>query len=91
LSPGGGDTVATALTITLFHLGQNPSVYKELTELIRDKFATFDSINAPTAGKIPLLDAVLNEAMRVSPVLAGPMWRRTDIPIEVAGHMVPGG
>lgn len=27
--------------------------------------------------------------MRVSPVLPGPMWRRTDNPIPVAGHFVP--
>ncbi|RDW74852.1 hypothetical protein BP6252_05994 [Coleophoma cylindrospora] len=91
LVTGGGDTVATALTTSFFHLGQNPSIYQELTKSLRSMFSTFESINAPAASKIPLLDAVLNEAMRVSPVLPGPMWRRTDNPIEVAGHSVPGG
>ncbi|KAJ5133414.1 hypothetical protein N7526_004779 [Penicillium atrosanguineum] len=88
--PGGGDTVATALTNTFWHLGQNPAVYERLVSEIRSEFLTSESIVSPkVAQKIPYLDAVINESMRVSPVLPGPMWRHTDNPIPVAGHMVP--
>ena len=87
---GGGDTVATALTNTFFHLGQNPSVYKHLVTEIRNQFPTSASLLSPKlAREIPYLDAVLKESMRVSPVLPGPMWRHTDYPIPVAGHMIP--
>ncbi|KAF9885993.1 hypothetical protein FE257_012171 [Aspergillus nanangensis] len=91
LVTGGGDTVATALTNTFWHLGQNPTVYKRLVSEIRNEFPTSDSVLSPKlAQKIPYLDAVLNESMRLSPVLPGPMWRRTDNPIPVAGYIVPG-
>ncbi|EXJ81947.1 hypothetical protein A1O1_08014 [Capronia coronata CBS 617.96] len=91
LVTGGGDTVATALTATMFFLGQYPEVYQKLTSEVRALFPTSDSINSQTAGReLKYLDAVLNETMRVSPVLPGPMWRRTDVPISVAGYMVPG-
>ncbi|GES61994.1 benzoate 4-monooxygenase cytochrome P450 [Aspergillus terreus] len=90
LVTGGGDTVATALTNTFWHLGQNPVVYKRLVSELRSEFASSDSLLSPKiAQKTPYLDAVLNESMRVSPVLPGPMWRHTDNPIPVAGYMVP--
>lgn len=90
LVTGGGDTVATALTNTFWHLGQNPAVYDRLISEVRNEFPTSDSLlSNKLAQKIPYLDAVLNESMRVSPVLPGPMWRRTDNAIPVAGHMVP--
>jgi hypothetical protein len=83
LNPGGGDAVSTALTMAFFHLGQNPEICTELTSSIRSHFPTFDSINASAAGRdISLLDAVPNEAMRVSSILPGPMWRRTGCPVS---------
>lgn len=58
---------------------------------IRRTFSTpAEIVSTKLAQQIPLLDAVLNESMRVSPVLPGPMWRRSDKPIQVAGHIVPG-
>jgi cytochrome P450 len=78
--------------MTMFHLGQHPEVYERLVKEVRTTFQTYDAINSREAGqKIPYLDAVLNEAMRVTPVLPGPMWRRTDNPIVVCGYPVPGG
>jgi cytochrome P450 len=55
--------------MTFYHLGANPHIDNQLTASLRNGFPTFDSINAPAALKIPLLEAVLKEAMRVSPVL----------------------
>ncbi|KAI8635559.1 benzoate 4-monooxygenase cytochrome P450 [Xylariaceae sp. FL1651] len=92
LVAGGGDTVATALTMIMFHLGQHADVMEKLSKEIRQTFETFDSINSHTAGqKIPYLDAVAKEAMRVTPVLPGAMWRRADHPLVVCGYPVPAG
>jgi cytochrome P450 len=84
--------VATALTTTFFHLGQHPEIYERLVKEVRATFATYESINSRTTGQgIPFMDAVLNEAMRITPVLPGPMWRRTDHPLNVCNYPVPGG
>lgn len=92
LVTGGGDTVATALTMTMWNLGKHLDVYRDLQTQIRSTFSTYDKINSKAvASEVPLVDAVLNESMRMNPVLPGPMWRRTDNPIIVDGHAVPGG
>ncbi|KFG79457.1 benzoate 4-monooxygenase cytochrome P450 [Metarhizium anisopliae] len=92
LVTGGGDTVATALTVTMWNLGRNTKVLAELQDQVRSTFASCEDITSrDVASKIPMIDAVLNESMRTNPVLPGPMWRRTDAPIVVAGHVVPGG
>ncbi|KAI0965286.1 benzoate 4-monooxygenase cytochrome P450 [Xylaria arbuscula] len=92
LIAGGGDTVATALTSIMYHLGQHPDIMEKLCKEIRETFETFDSINSHTVGqRIPYLDAVANEAMRISPVLPGAMWRRADHPLVVCGYPVPAG
>lgn len=92
LVTGGGDTVATALTVTMWNLSQNKSIHKKLTDQIRQAFPNYDEIDSKSvAAKVPLVDAVLNESMRLNPVLPGPMWRRTDHPIVVSGQPVPGG
>lgn len=92
LVTGGGDTVATALTVTMWNLGRNPTIYAQLTEQLRSTFSQYEGMDSKSiATKVPLVDAVLNESMRLNPVLPGPMWRRTDDPIPVCGHAVPGG
>lgn len=92
LVTGGGDTVATALTVTMWNLKRHPQVYEDLLNQIRSKFSSCEQITSQAvASQIPLVDAVLNESMRLNPVLPGPMWRRTDKSIVVDGHVVPGG
>ncbi|OCL10396.1 benzoate 4-monooxygenase cytochrome P450 [Glonium stellatum] len=89
LVAGGSDTVATALTLIFWHLGQNPSVYQRLVRDVRRAFNTSEEIDSHKAAKISYLKAVMNEAMRVTPVLPGPMWRRADHTIQVGEHLVP--
>ncbi|KAJ5675967.1 hypothetical protein N7462_008864 [Penicillium macrosclerotiorum] len=92
LVTGGGDTVATALTVTMWNLGRHADIYQELTGQLRARFARYEDIDSKTVSvQVPLVDAVLNESMRLNPVLPGPMWRRTDHPIPVCGYAVPGG
>ncbi|OJJ55057.1 hypothetical protein ASPSYDRAFT_135540 [Aspergillus sydowii CBS 593.65] len=92
LVTGGGDTVATALTVTMWNLGRHTPIYKDLISQVRTAFPSYEDITSQSvATKVPLLDAVLNESMRLNPVLPGPMWRRTDKAIVVDNVVVPGG
>jgi cytochrome P450 len=86
---GGSDTVATALTMVLWNLGQNPSAYNRLVRELRETFESLEDINSHKAAAIPYLEAVMNEAMRVSPVLPGPMWRRASHVLKVGEHIIP--
>lgn len=90
----GSDGTATALTATTFLLLTHPQVYQQLRDNIRAVFDIEDDIkSAALAGdRIPLLDAVLNEAMRLYPPVAVtlprvvPPWGAT-----IDGLFVPGG
>ncbi|KAH8736553.1 cytochrome P450 [Ilyonectria robusta] len=90
----GSDGTATALTATTFLLLTHPQVYQQLRDNIRAEFAIEDDIKstALAGDRIPLLDAVLNEAMRLYPPVAVtlprvvPPWGAT-----IDGLFVPGG
>ncbi|KAK7417360.1 hypothetical protein QQX98_004637 [Neonectria punicea] len=68
----GSDGTATALTATIFLLLTHHHVYQQLRDSIRTEFELEEDINsAALAGdRIPLLDAVLNESMRLYPPVA---------------------
>ncbi|MEL6525627.1 MAG: cytochrome P450 [Chloroflexota bacterium] len=62
----GHETSANALTWTLFLLSQHPDIYRN----VRDELAGVLGGDAPTIeqlGKLPYLEAVINESMRVLP------------------------
>lgn len=76
----------------MWNLGRNPAIYKQPTEQLRTTFTHYEGIGSQAiAAQLPLINAVLNESMRLNPVLPGPMWRRTGNPIPVAGYAVPPG
>ncbi|KAI9686051.1 MAG: hypothetical protein M1822_004034 [Bathelium mastoideum] len=90
LVAGGGDTVATALSMTMWNLGTHKDIYNELQKQIRDSFSSFESITSKAVtSEVPLVDAVINESMRLNPVLPGPMWRRTEKPILIDDQLIP--
>ena len=62
----GHETTASALTWTLFFLMQHPRVYSDLLDELQGVLHG----SAPTAeqlSRLPLLDAVINESMRLMP------------------------
>lgn len=73
----GSETTASLLAGCLFHLGKNPSMLKKLTLMIRQEFATSQEINSKALAKLAYLTAVLNEALRIYPPVAGATPRVT--------------
>lgn len=85
----GHETTASALTWTLFLLAQHPVVYSDLMEELRGELGG----EAPTVeqlGRLPLLDAVINESMRLFPP---GLWflRVATKPVSFGRYTVPEG
>lgn len=97
----GSDTTSGAITGTLMHIMTNPRVYhelqREIDNAVNNGLAPTDSIIASAqAKKLPYLQAVIREALRVWPPVANIFSR--DVPPEgdtvtVDGESVnlPGG
>ncbi|KAF2839020.1 cytochrome P450 [Patellaria atrata CBS 101060] len=76
----GSETTATLLSGLTNHLCQNKRVLKLLSDEIRGTFKSEDEITQAAAAKLPYLNAVLNEALRMC----------TPIPCAL-GRIVPKG
>ncbi|PYI24529.1 putative cytochrome P450 [Aspergillus violaceofuscus CBS 115571] len=63
----GGETVATFLAATTFHLLRNVAVYRKLQAEIRGRFKTYTEITNSTAQTLPYLQAVISEGLRIYP------------------------
>ncbi|KAJ5758202.1 Cytochrome P450 [Penicillium nucicola] len=84
----GSDTTAATLTNILFHLVNNQALYKELqTEL--DSFLPELSYDKLTSSK--LLDAVINETLRLHPAVPSGVQRVTPAEgVKIGETYVPG-
>jgi cytochrome P450 len=85
----GHETTSLALTWTFYLLSEHPSVYEKLREelqsVLGDSTPTLDTI-----GKLPYLEWVLNESMRLYP----PAWsqgRRAVEAFDLDGYHFPAG
>jgi cytochrome P450 len=89
----GRETSAVGLTSATFQILTHPDVYKKLCEEIRALFPTVADINLQdTLSKLPYLDAVLWEALRIHAPLANGFTR--VVPAEqkdfmAYGHHIP--
>lgn len=95
LIAAGADTTSTTLAATLFYLTL-PASEKYLTELtasLRASFDTIDSISGPSILAQPLLRAVADEALRLSPSVPTHLPRMVvEKPgITIASHFIPAG
>ncbi|MCU0496770.1 MAG: cytochrome P450 [Anaerolineae bacterium] len=86
----GHDTTVTSNTNILLHLAQNPHAL----QCARDEqnaLAPDDRVfNLDTLKKMPYLDAVIHESMRLIPPIAG-MFRITIQDVEFNGYRIPKG
>ncbi|GAB4205991.1 MAG: cytochrome P450 [Roseiflexaceae bacterium] len=85
----GHDSSANTLTWALFLLAQHPQVYADLRDelhgLLRGAAPTLEQL-----GRLPLLDGVLKETMRLmTPAIM--IKRDTTATCEIGGYLVPGG
>ncbi|KAI4086368.1 MAG: hypothetical protein LQ344_007593 [Seirophora lacunosa] len=90
----GSETTATALSGIMSNLldPDNVDIYRQLQDEIRTAFAHESDIVAGSVDKLPLLNAVIEEGLRVCPPVALGMPR--VVPrggSEVAGHWLPEG
>lgn len=80
----------TAVTSIIHFVLQSPSTHRKLVDELRGAFASTDEITDDVARKLPYLNAVIIEALRMCPpaVAAGP---RVSQGGYVDGHYIPRG
>ncbi|KAE8158592.1 cytochrome P450 [Aspergillus tamarii] len=80
----------TAVTSIIHFVLQSPSTHRKLVDELRGAFASTDEITDDVARKLPYLNAVIIEALRMYPpaVAAGP---RVSQGGYVDGHYIPRG
>ena len=88
----GGETTSTFLAATTYYLLQNAPVYAKLQAEIRNAFTDYASITAAAAQRLPYLQAVISEGLRMYPPGSQGFPRLSPAPgTTVAGHWIPEG
>ncbi|KAI0437441.1 cytochrome P450 [Xylaria telfairii] len=93
----GGDTVSCTIAALFFYLSRYPSCYDQLAREIRTNFASEDELRAgPKLSGCLYLRACIDEALRMSPPIAGTLWRQLasddgNEPLLIDGLTVPQG
>lgn len=87
----GTDTIATTVSSALYNLLQVPDVMTELQAEVCDA-AEHSSMDNKNLAQLPLLDAVIDEAMRLAPATPSALSRRVPEPgSEICGYFMPPG
>lgn len=84
----GHETTATALAWLFYHLGNNPAVEAKLFDELAA--AGGRDIVPHEAAKLPYLDAVIKESMRLTPVITW-VGRRLERPMQIGRWNLPAG
>lgn len=88
----GSETTATLLAGVTYLLLKNPQVMRKLQEEVRGTFQSDDQITLENCNKLEYIHAVLTEALRMYPPVAGGLPRIVDAQGDmINGHWVPGG
>jgi len=85
----GHETSGNALTWTLLLLSQHPQVASDLVDELEGELRG-EPPTVEQLGRLPLLENVLKESMRIIPP-APVTWRRAAHSIEVGGYEIPEG
>ncbi len=91
----GSDTVATVLRAAILYVSTSPRIWRKLVKEL-DEAVVARRLSRPAryeeARRLPYLDAVVQEALRIHPVPGAPMYR--VVPKEgttMNGFFLPGG
>jgi hypothetical protein len=87
----GSETTATTLLGTFYKLASHPQVQDQLAGILKELFATEAEITVDSTKDIPLLDAVISEALRLCYAVPGGLPRIPQGGDVYSGHFVPGG
>jgi cytochrome P450 len=86
----GSETTATALSGIVYYLSKNPDCMVQLQKEVAGAFTSYDNIKGNSAAKLPYLNAVIEEGLRLYPPVAFGLPRVSPGAI-VSGHYVPTG
>lgn len=91
LVAAGSETTASLLSGAVFHLLKNETALRKVTDEVRSSFANEDEITFATVARLPYLQAVIDESLRMYPPVPGALPRRTPPEGDVIdGYTVPG-
>jgi len=92
LTTAGSETTATVLGGTLNYLVHNPGTMATLLNEIRGNFHSFDDITLDAIRKLPYLNAVISEGLRLCPPIPWVLPRKVPPSGDtVCGVWLPGG
>ncbi|MEM9808688.1 MAG: cytochrome P450, partial [Cyanobacteria bacterium P01_D01_bin.56] len=83
----GHETTATALTWALYWIYSRPDIYQRLM----DELNSCDISDPLSITRLPYLNAVCNETLRIYPVAMLTFPRRAEQPLELMGHNIESG
>lgn len=92
LAAAGAETTATALTGMISHLAKDDKILAKLITEIRTTYSSEDQMTIESLAKIPYLNAVIAEGLRMCPPVASGSPYIVPAGGEiVCGHWVPAG
>ena len=90
--PAGTEIVSTAMLGTLYLLSKYPKVLTKLRHELNSHFASEKDITMATVAKVPYLQEVLDEGLRMYPPFSGSLKRKVPRGGEmVSNYFVPEG
>jgi cytochrome P450 len=90
---GGFETLTTTFSGAFHYLLAHPRKLDRLTKEIRSAFSSPSQISASAVSKLPYLNAVIDETLRLCPPIPDMLRRQVtrDTPVTIAGRVVPAG
>ena len=89
---GGSETISTFLSGCTYHFLKNRHVYDKLAEEIRTTFRTEADMTFLSTQKLPYLEAVITETLRIYPPVAVGLSRAvTEDGAMICGYFIPEG
>ncbi|KAI0401942.1 cytochrome P450 [Xylaria palmicola] len=88
----GAETIATFFAGATYFLlkPENSAIWDKLCQEVRGRYSSYEEINSVSAQKLPYLQAVISESLRIYPPAAHGFPRRSP-GTHIDGHWVPEG